>query len=202
MKTYAIGAVTVIALTAGATSIVWFATSNEAEAHCQVPCGIYDDPARITFLREDAVTIGKAMNQIRVLAGKHDAQAFNQAARWVATKEDHATHIIDVVSAYFLTQKVKPAAAGDARQAYLGSLADHHAVMVAAMKCKQSVAPTAVAALNAAIEKLATHYAAPAGRADAGAPRPAVAAGQIQDHAHDDGDHAHGDGGHDHAPQP
>lgn len=203
MKTYAIGALTVIALTAGATSIVWFATSSEAEAHCQVPCGIYDDPARIAFLREDAVTIAKAMNQISVLAGKHDAQAFNQAARWVATKETHATHIIDVVSEYFLTQKVKPAAAGDGYQDYLGSLADHHAVMVAAMKCKQSVAPATVTALNAAIDKLATHYAAPAGRADAGGPHSTVVAGHVQDHDHGGvAEHAHGEGGHSQAPRP
>ena len=34
-------------------------------AHCQVPCGIYDDALRIVQLREDFHTIQKAMNQIK-----------------------------------------------------------------------------------------------------------------------------------------
>ena len=85
---------------------------TETKAHCQVPCGIYDDAARIKHLREDAATIAKAITHINELAGKHDAQAFNQAARWVATKEAHASNIIQTVAEYFLTQKVKPVAPG------------------------------------------------------------------------------------------
>lgn len=48
--------------------------------------------------------------------------------------------IIDTTATYFLTQKVKPVAKGSTGySAYLESLATHHAVMVAAMKCKQQV---------------------------------------------------------------
>lgn len=148
-------------LTALTTAGVWLVHQTPAQAHCQVPCGIYDDPARIAQLREDATTIAKAVDQIKHLAGQHDPLAFNQATRWVMTKENHATHIIDVVSEYFLTQKVKPAPEGsDGHDAYLHSLADHHAVMVAAMKCKQTVDPAEVANLNKAIDALAKHYAA------------------------------------------
>jgi nickel superoxide dismutase len=128
------GLIAVTALT------VIVADTPRAQAHCQVPCGIYDDPARIAHLREDAQTIEKASKLIQELAGKHDPIAFNQAARWVRTKEDHASHIIEVVAQYFLTQKVKPVAKGSAGyDAYLAKLADHHAVMSAAMKCKQNV---------------------------------------------------------------
>jgi nickel superoxide dismutase len=131
----------------------------ETNAHCQVPCGIYDDAARIKSLREDATTIAKAVAQVSDLASQHDAQAINQAIRWVMTKEEHASHIIEVVSQYFLTQKVKPKAAGsDDYNAYLALLADHHAVMVAAMKTKQSSSAAPVADLVKAIDKLATHY--------------------------------------------
>jgi nickel superoxide dismutase len=134
-----------------------FATG--ASAHCQVPCGIYDDPARIAQLREDAATIAKAITQMTELAGKQDVQSFNQLTRWIETKEEHATHIIDVVSAYFLTQKVKPVATGaEGRTAYLEMLADHHAVMRAAMTAKQQANDAAVAELNKAIDKLAQHY--------------------------------------------
>ncbi len=131
----------------------------ETRAHCQVPCGIYDDAARIKHLREDAATITKAITNITELARKQDAQAFNQAARWVATKEAHASDIITTVSEYFLTQRVQPVAPGsEGYDAYLKKLADHHAVMVAAMKTKQSADPATVTILSEAIDKLAIHY--------------------------------------------
>ena len=134
-------------------------TPRPGLAHCQVPCGIYDDPARIAEMKEDAATIAKAITSLSELAGKADAQSWNQAIRWTTTKEDHASNIITIVSEYFLTQKVKPVAAGaDGYDAYLASLADHHAVMRAAMVTKQTPTAESVAALNAAIERLAGHY--------------------------------------------
>ncbi len=137
----------------------WATRVQQAQAHCQVPCGIYDDAARIKRLQEDATTIAKAIKQIDELCGKHEAQAFNQAARWVATKEDHASHVIQVVSEYFLTQKVKAVAPGaEGYDAYLEKLADHHAVMVAAMKTKQKADPASADALHHAIDALAKHY--------------------------------------------
>ncbi len=142
------------ALTVLATVMLWTEAPQPAAAHCQVPCGIYDDPARIAHIREDATTIAKAIKNINELAGAHDATAMNQAIRWVNTKEEHASHIIEVVSLYFLTQKVKP----DSGAAYHQTLADHHAVMVAAMKCKQVPTDASVEALNKAIDKLATYY--------------------------------------------
>ncbi len=163
MNKYAIPAVSVLVLSVAATAFIWVTADNRTEAHCQVPCGIYDDPARIQAIREDATTIEKAIAQIRQLSGRHDPNAFNQAARWVTTKEAHATHIIDVVSEYFLTQKVKPATGeGEAYDAYLKSLANHHAVMVAAMKTKQSADSATVDALNKAIDALAPLYKAAA----------------------------------------
>lgn len=134
-------------------------TATGANAHCQVPCGIYDDAARIAQLREDATTIGKAIAEMTTLAGQHDVQAINQLTRWINTKEAHASHIIEVVSEYFLTQKVKPVAAGaEGRAAYLEMLADHHAVMRAAMVTKQQSGDAAVAELNKSIDALAKHY--------------------------------------------
>jgi nickel superoxide dismutase len=130
-----------------------------ARAHCQVPCGIYDDPARVQQLREDAATIAKAVAAVADLAGKPDPTSANQLVRWVTVKEEHASHVIDVVSVYFLTQRVKPVAEGaDGYAAYLAALADHHAVLVAAMKTKQTPTDETVAALKTAIDALATHY--------------------------------------------
>jgi nickel superoxide dismutase len=138
------------------------AALEPALAHCQVPCGIYDDAARIARLQEDKATIEKAMAQVNALAGQTDAQSLNQLARWIDTKEQHADNIIEIVSQYFLTQKVKPADAANeaAHSAYLESLRDHHIVMVMAMKCKQNADPSIAILLGQAIDDLAAHYVA------------------------------------------
>ncbi len=159
MSRYYVTGVSLFALAVLCTAALWGARPGAADAHCQVPCGIYDDHARIARLKEDAATIAKAIDQINALAGQHEAKSLNQSTRWIVTKEDHASHIIEVVSQYFLTQKVKPVAAGaEGYEAYLKKLADHHAVMVAAMKTKQDANPATVTALNHAIDALAGHY--------------------------------------------
>jgi nickel superoxide dismutase len=158
MRYVAVG-LSILALMFLVTTVFWAVNVQTTRAHCQVPCGIYDDQARIDRLQEDAATIGKAIENISELAGRRDAQSVNQAVRWINTKEDHATHIIDVVSEYFLTQKVKVVAPGtEGYEPYLKRLADHHAVMVAAMKTKQKADTASVNALKNAIEALAAHY--------------------------------------------
>ncbi len=151
------------AAAAGAAAwILLTAHQPRALAHCEVPCGIYDDPARVAQLLEDATTIGKAVDEITALAGKTDVQSINQVVRWVNTKEAHATRIQETIAQYFLDQRVKPAARGsDGWNDYVNRLADHHAVMIAAMQAKQSVDRSRTAALRAAIEKVAVYYPAP-----------------------------------------
>lgn len=159
MKRSSMAGVSLVGLTLGLTAVCWMSSSQKVSAHCQVPCGIYDDAARIARLHEDATTIAKAIKLINELAGKHDAQSLNQITRWITTKEHHASHVIQVVSEYFLTQKVKPVTPGaDGYDSYLKRLADHHAVMVAAMKTKQKADPGVAKALHDAIDTLASHY--------------------------------------------
>jgi len=136
---------------------------STASAHCQVPCGIYDDHARIHALTEDATTIAKATDQIAELAGKNDAQSENQRVRWIQTKEEHASRIIEVVSTYFLTQKIKPADPGNASawKSYIAKLTACHQVMRAAMATKQRVNPQAVKELQEAIDHLKSLYSHP-----------------------------------------
>ncbi len=156
MRNYVLSCVAVAFLGA----LAFMATPQEhAAAHCQVPCGIYDDPARVHHMLEDVTTIAKAVDQIGALAAKTDALSQNQVTRWIMTKEAHASDIITTVAEYFLTQKVAEVPAGDpARQAYLDSLADHHHVMRAAMKTKQTVDAAAVQDLKTAVEALAKRY--------------------------------------------
>ncbi len=126
--------------------------SQTADAHCQVPCGIYGDEARFEALLEDATTIAKATDQINELAGTHDALGSNQLVRWVTTKEAHASNIQTVMADYFLAQRIK---SDDPK--YVEKLTAAHGVIVAAMKTKQTAdAPNAVA-LTKAIE--AFHFA-------------------------------------------
>lgn len=107
-------------------------------AHCQVPCGIYDDAARIVQIQEDFATIKKAMDKIISLSQEKDALSLNQATRWIVTKETHAQNIQEIISSYFLTQriKIKTGAGYDNYAALTTSL---HQILVSAMKCKQTV---------------------------------------------------------------
>ena len=139
---------------------VLFTASVPARAHCEVPCGIFDDAARIASMLEDAATIAKAMGQIRELAGKTDPQSVNQVVRWVTTKEDHATHTMDTIGQYFMAQRIKLPAAGavEAQKRYLGLLTAAHHVTVAAMKCKQTVDDKNASALKTTILTLQRIY--------------------------------------------
>ena len=68
--------------------------------HCQVPCGIFDDPMIVAEINQACATIRKAMVQINELSGAAagSAQTFNQMTRWVNTKEEHCAKIIDLVA--------------------------------------------------------------------------------------------------------
>jgi nickel superoxide dismutase len=49
-----------------------FILSVQAFAHCEIPCGIYDDEMRIRIIYEHIVTVEKSMKQIIELEkGKH-----------------------------------------------------------------------------------------------------------------------------------
>ncbi|CAK0871773.1 unnamed protein product, partial [Prorocentrum cordatum] len=87
----------------------------------------------------------------------NDLQSLHQTVRWISTKEEHATKIMTTISEYFLAQKVKKDQLG--HHEYLEVLALHHAVMVAAMKAKQSADMSAVDALDKAIAALKPVYA-------------------------------------------
>lgn len=124
-----------------------------AQAHCQIPCGIYDDHARVKAMLEDAATVDKATKQMAELAGKTDPQSVNQMVRWVTNKELHAQKIISTIADYFLTQRVNPS-----QDDYAERLEKHHAVMLAAMEAKQHADTKYAEALTAKITAIARYY--------------------------------------------
>ena len=128
-------------------------SAQRSWAHCQIPCGIYDDHARIQSMLEDVTTLEKSIDLINELAGKTDPQSSNQLVRWVMNKERHAQNIIATISDYFLTQRIGPD-----QKDYAERLIKHHAVIIAAMKVKQNADSTYVASLKASIEALAPYY--------------------------------------------
>ncbi len=132
---------------------LFFIVPPSSQAHCQIPCGIYDDHARVQSMLEDAATVEKSLKLINELAGKTDAQSQNQLVRWVTNKERHAQNIISTISDYFLTQRVKAS-----QQNYSERLIKHHAVIVAAMQAKQNAEQQFVVALKASIEAISPYY--------------------------------------------
>ncbi len=121
-------------------------TNGRALAHCEVPCGVFADQRRFEEMLEDHKTIAKAIDQIRALAGKTDAKSANQLARWVATKESHAKNTQYIIAQYFMAQRIKVGTEG-----YEKKLKAAHAVMVAAMKCKQDADPATAVTLRKSI---------------------------------------------------
>ena len=130
--------------------------------HCQVPCGIFDDPKLVAEVKEACATIRKAMVQINELSASLSAQSINQITRWVNTKEEHCKKIIDLVATYCLCQRVKPVGAPGSpfteEKDYIDALKAHHNVMTAAMKAKQTVDVEGAHKLEHAVEDMAKMY--------------------------------------------
>ena len=132
-----------------------FFLSQQVSAHCQVPCGIYDDHARVKSMLEDAATVEKSDKEIAALAGKSDVQSQNQRVRWITNKEKYSQKIIDTICDYFLTQRVKPN-----QKDYVERLKKHHAVIIAAVKAKQNANMKYAESLKKSIETLSQYYPA------------------------------------------
>ncbi|MFC7335558.1 superoxide dismutase [Ni] [Haloferula chungangensis] len=106
-----------------------------AEAHCQIPCGIYDDDNVIQSMHTDSETITKACAQIVELQKDPKTNA-QQIVRWVTNKESHAQAVQEKVLNYFLAQRLK--ADQPDEETYMKNLKLCHQVIVTAMACKQS----------------------------------------------------------------
>ena len=120
-----------------------------------MPCGIFDDPATVAQVKEACATIRKSMVQINELSATMSAQNFNQMTRWVNTKEEHSSKIIELMSTYCLCQRVKPVGAPQSpfteEKDYMDALKAHHMVMTNAMKAKQTVDVAQADALEHAV---------------------------------------------------
>jgi len=71
--------------------------ASALHSHCQVPCGIYDDPARLKMIAEHITTIEKSMNEINTLSAE-PGKNINQLVRWVDNKDNHADQLSEIVT--------------------------------------------------------------------------------------------------------
>ena len=135
--------------------------ATEARAHCEIPCGIYGDDLRFAMLDEDITTIEKSMKLIGELSADPAANA-NQITRWVINKEHHADHIREIVTQYFMTQRIKlPDPSDDmAVEAYKEQLAMLHKMLVYAMKSKQSTDQANTTVLHDTVHEFKEAYTA------------------------------------------
>lgn len=77
------------------------------DAHCQMPCGIYHDDMVFDQIDQFVETVYKGisvMNESKFNSVKDK----NEFIRWVMQKEKSCCEAADIISTYFLQQKIKP----------------------------------------------------------------------------------------------
>ena len=128
-------------------------------AHCEIPCGIYNDKMRIDMLKEHVTTIEKSMNQIIELQ-KAETINYNQLVRWINNKDEHADEMQHIVTQYFMTQRIKPVDGSDkaALEKYQKELGLLHEMLVYAMKAKQTTDVQNCTKLNELIDSFYNSY--------------------------------------------
>ena len=119
--------------------ILVYAIPSFVSAHCEIPCGIYADKMRIDMIREHITTIEKSMKQINELKNTNPLN-YNQLVRWIMNKDEHANQIQNIVSQYFMTQRIKLVDESNkaAMDKYQKEISLLHKMLIYAMKTKQT----------------------------------------------------------------
>ena len=138
---------------------VVIALGSMAYSHCQVPCGIYNDPMRFDMLAEHITTIEKSMKLITELSGQ-DKPNMNQIVRWVQNKDVHADEMSNIITYYFMAQRIKLPDKGDvkAHNDYVKKLTLLHEMLVYTMKAKQTTDLENVARLRSLLHDFQHAY--------------------------------------------
>lgn len=141
------------------TALLLTLTAKKSNAHCEIPCGIYEDTVRIELIKEHITTIEKSMKMIIELS-KEDVPNYNQIVRWVMNKEDHANKLQEIVSQYFLHQRIKPTSPDNKEMydKYINRLTLLHELLVYAMKAKQTTDLEYIDKLNKTINAFEESY--------------------------------------------
>jgi len=135
-----------------------------AYSHCQIPCGIYDDEARFGEIAEHITTIEKSMKEIEKLSTEAKPN-MNQIVRWVNNKEHHADELSEIVTYYFMAQRIKLPEEGNTKEQnqYIKKLTLLHHMLVHAMKSKQTTDLANVLELRSLLDEFHKEYFGKAG---------------------------------------
>lgn len=77
------------------------------EAHCQMPCGIYNDAMVFDKGDEYVLTMYKGISVLNN-SPFSTVKEKNDFVRWVINKEKMSDALAEVITTYFLQQKIKP----------------------------------------------------------------------------------------------
>ena len=136
----------------GIIAMMMLLGAESAWSHCEIPCGIYDDQMRVRMIAEHIKTIEKSMKEVKRLISDEPMNK-NQMVRWVMNKEDHADQLQEIVTQYFMTQRITPETDN-----YTKKLTVLHKMLIYAMKCKQTTDVTHVATLRTLLDEFSKLY--------------------------------------------
>lgn len=138
-----------------------------AYSHCQIPCGIYDDEGRFNTMAEHITTIEKSMKMIETLSNE-DKPNMNQIVRWVNNKEAHADELSNIVTYYFMAQRIKIVSEGEPQEykKYVKKLTLLHEMLFYAMKAKQTTDTENVEKLKSLLNQFHESYYGKAAEAE------------------------------------
>ena len=133
--------------------------SQKSYAHCEIPCGIYEDSLRITLIMEHITTIEKSMKMINEISESENPDQ-NQLIRWVMNKEEHAKKVQDIVSQYFLHQRIKITDPSNEHkyEKYVHELSLLHSILIYSMKAKQTTDFSYITKLRTATDNFSNSY--------------------------------------------
>ena len=133
--------------------------ASMAYPHCQVPCGIYNDPMRFDMMAEHITTIEKSMKLITELSAQEKPN-MNQIVRWVQNKDEHADQMSHIITYYFMAQRIKLPEKGDlkAHNQYVEKLTLLHEMLVYTMKAKQTTDLENIAKLRSLLHEFNHAY--------------------------------------------
>jgi len=138
-----------------------FLCSQQVLPHCEIPCGIYGDEERIKAIAEHIETIEKSMKKITEFSKEKEIN-YNQLVRWVNNKESHANYIQEIVTQYFMAQRIKVEVMSKENEEvynkYILELTTLHGLLVSAMKAKQSTDLAVITELRSLLIRFEASY--------------------------------------------
>jgi nickel superoxide dismutase len=151
----------------GAVFVSAIVFGSLAYSHCQIPCGIYDDEARFGMIAEHITTIEKSMKLIETLSAESKPN-MNQIVRWVNNKEVHADEMSNIITYYFMAQRIKitPESDAEAHSTYVKNLTLLHEMLVYTMKTKQTTDLENVEKLRSLLNQFRESYYGKAAEAE------------------------------------